>query len=276
MHWLWDNKEWLFSGIGVALLGWVYTKFSRPRASSSNAISASGGSSIVGSPIASGSHISQTVNITMRGAEQRSQQLGTDYSEKPSAHDVAAQLRSIPAFQRLEARKSYIGLHVRWPVTLSRLYDLPENHGRISKNHHTHTLIGDSPNGGPEITAHFNIERCQRLKISHTGALLDVSGTISFISDDSSKMALKEITIDFPEESFDALPVGSTLNATSDYRIGPDGTSIMILSERATARGSGPRPKRGWSIAFKSRYELAQFIGAGETEGFTFEGKEFL
>jgi hypothetical protein len=122
----------------------------------------------------------------------------------------------------------------------------------------------------------LNIDRYPRLKITHTGALLKVSGTISFISDDSSAMALKDISLDFPDESANVPSVAATPNTASDYRIGPGGTSIIILSERATARGSGPRPKRGWTIAFKSRYESAQFVDAGEGEGFTFEGKEFL
>jgi hypothetical protein len=39
---------------------------------------------------------------------------------------------------------------------------------------------------------------------------------------------------------------------------------------------SGPSPKIGARLAFKTRYETAQFVHAGEEEGFTFEGKEFL
>lgn len=61
-----------------------------------------------------------------------------------------------------------------------------------------------------------------------------------------------------------------------DYRIGPDGTLITMLTERSVQRGIGPKPKLGWSIVFKSRYEAADFVRAGEAEGFTFEGKQFL
>jgi hypothetical protein len=63
----------------------------------------------------------------------------------------------------------------------------------------------------------------------------------------------------------------------ADYRIGSDGTIITFLSERSTQRASGAsHPKVGSHIAFKSRHETAQFVRAGEAEGFTFEGKEFL
>jgi hypothetical protein len=62
----------------------------------------------------------------------------------------------------------------------------------------------------------------------------------------------------------------------ADYRIKPDGTVVVFLSERATKRALEPNPKIGARLAFKTRYETAQFVQAGESEGFTFEGKEFL
>ncbi len=62
----------------------------------------------------------------------------------------------------------------------------------------------------------------------------------------------------------------------ADYRIEPDGTIVVFVSERATKRASGANPKIGARLVFKTRYETEQFVGAGEEEGFTFEGKEFL
>jgi hypothetical protein len=62
----------------------------------------------------------------------------------------------------------------------------------------------------------------------------------------------------------------------ADYRIEPDGTVVVFLTERSTQRASGPKPKIGARLAFKTRYETAQFVRAGEAEGFTFDGKEFL
>jgi len=62
-----------------------------------------------------------------------------------------------------------------------------------------------------------------------------------------------------------------------DYRIGPDGTIVTFLSERATHRASrANRPKVGHSVAFKTRRDTAEYMHVGEAEGFTFEGKEFL
>jgi hypothetical protein len=62
----------------------------------------------------------------------------------------------------------------------------------------------------------------------------------------------------------------------ADYRIERGGTVVVFLSEAATKRAVGPNPKVGARLAFKTRQDTAQFVGAGESEGFTFEGKEFL
>lgn len=63
----------------------------------------------------------------------------------------------------------------------------------------------------------------------------------------------------------------------ADYRIEPDVTVVEFLSERSTQGTSGSaHPKVGARLAFKTVWDTAQFVRAGEAEGFTFEGKEFL
>ena len=62
----------------------------------------------------------------------------------------------------------------------------------------------------------------------------------------------------------------------ADYRIERDGTIVVFLSEKSTRRAAGPSPKVGARLAFKTGYDTAEFVRAGESEGFTFEGKEFL
>lgn len=77
---------------------------------------------------------------------------------------------------------------------------------------------------------------------------------------------------------FIVLVVVSWLEAfpMADYRIESDGTVITFLTQRATERASGPHPPIGARMAFKTRYDTAAFVRAGESEGYTFEGKEFL
>jgi hypothetical protein len=68
MHWILDNKEWLFSGIAVAVIaaviGVFYRRFvDRPSQSNSNVVSADRNGSVFASPQASGTNINQTINI---------------------------------------------------------------------------------------------------------------------------------------------------------------------------------------------------------------------
>ncbi len=63
---------------------------------------------------------------------------------------------------------------------------------------------------------------------------------------------------------------------TADYRIEPNGTVVVLRSVRATQRGRGPKPQQGARLAFRTRHDTAEFVRAGEAEGFTFEGREFL
>lgn len=61
-----------------------------------------------------------------------------------------------------------------------------------------------------------------------------------------------------------------------DYRIEDDAHTITLLSERATRRGTGPRPATGARLAFKTVDDVVKFIAAGKAEGFVFEGEESL
>jgi hypothetical protein len=52
--------------------------------------------------------------------------------------------------------------------------------------------------------------------------------------------------------------------------------SLCSLATKRTRRAVGPNPKVGARLAFKTRYDAAEFVRAGEAEGLTFEGKEVL
>jgi hypothetical protein len=140
MNWLWANKEWVFSGAGVAILGLFYGLFFRPRpAGNSGQVSADRNSSVLGSPVASGSNISQIVNI-VTAAPSSSPPPTKAYPEKPGPDEIHAQLESLPVFQRKAAKESYVGLKVRWPVTLVDLKELPPT--LRWKPEHSHTPGG--------------------------------------------------------------------------------------------------------------------------------------
>lgn len=50
---------------------------------------------------------------------------------------------------------------------------------------------------------------------------------------------------------------------------------IRADSDRAGSRPAGPSCK-GLTLAFKTGYDTAEFVVAGESQGYTFTGKELL
>ncbi|HEY3771179.1 MAG TPA: hypothetical protein VGN44_21075 [Candidatus Angelobacter sp.] len=61
-HWLIDNKQWLFSGVAVAAIGYVASIFQRKRESNNQKVSVKGDSISANSPSAIGHNVSQSVN----------------------------------------------------------------------------------------------------------------------------------------------------------------------------------------------------------------------
>lgn len=182
MNWFWANKEWLFSGIGVALLGGLYAYFSGAKRGGghSTVVSADRQSSVTGSPAATGSNISQIINIGVAGSADHSPSIAPHH-ENPTPPEIHAQLNSLPLFQREQARDSYRGLGVRWPVTLLSVDRLSEYDQRqTGENYRVLMMFADR---GDPIGAEVDIERFPRLKISHRGTPFQISGTISSISD---------------------------------------------------------------------------------------------
>jgi len=249
MHWLWNNKEWLFSGCGIAVLGLFYKAIVRRR---SAAVTPSPANSFNNSHIA---------NPPARMPSE------LPYSPRPTPDEIENQLASLPIFQRRTAKDSYVGLRVRWPVALFGLTELADSERRIFQTDATHCLqakFAASP--GCIVWANVNVNSFPRLKISHTDEPLQIWGTISNVSD-SGAVRLRDASVEFDEPP----DVG-----VADYRIERDGTTITFASERAVNRVSGPKPKQGWRLALRSKYEASQFVDAGESEGFSFDGKEFL
>jgi hypothetical protein len=81
--------------------------------------------------------------------------------------------------------------------------------------------------------------------------------------------------IDEAEKAANAL-TDATEARTPDYRIERDGKTVVLVSERATQRGSGPKPQQGARLAFKNAHDTLQFVRAAEAEGFLFEGKDIF
>jgi hypothetical protein len=196
MQWLWSNKEWLFSGIGVALVGLLFQVFVRGRVSRNSAVvSADRNSSVLGSPVASGSNITQVVNLGVLpgGPAQSQQELG--YPSTPTPVDIHNHLRGLPVYQRSLTKDSYVGLKVRWQVTFRNVQALPPT--LPFKTDDTHDLIAFyEPGAVGIIRARITIGSFPRLKIAHEGARMEIAGEIEYVSENGDTR-LKDVHIAF-------------------------------------------------------------------------------
>jgi hypothetical protein len=198
MKWIW--VQWVFSGIGVAVLGflgrWLFRRDGQSAAISANR------SSVVGSPVASGSNISQTVNLTTVNPAPTvnpALQIKGDYSEKPTPADIENQLDALPAFQRNKMKDDYVGLKVSWPVSVSSLFEVDEFIRKWRKVNYTHTILARyGMSVSQVISVDVDIERFPRLKFTHDGTRLRISGTISEVSS-TGNVTLKDVEIEFDE-----------------------------------------------------------------------------
>src|ERR1700722_6142110 len=190
---------WVFSGVGVALLGVLGRFLGRwfRREGQSAGLSASR-SNVTGSPVASGSNITQTVNfMTVTAPTASLAPAEGDYSETPTPADIETHLDSLPAFQRDRVKDSYVGLKVSWPAQLRSLFEKAPTYRRLTGSDVTHTLFARYKQArGPSILADIDIERFPRLKIAHDGTPLRISGTISAVSV-SGTVTLRDAEIKF-------------------------------------------------------------------------------
>jgi len=125
-RWLWANREWVFSGVGVLIVVWGIRflrqyiwpagKEAQPatQVASAAALVAASATGAVGSAIAAGSNISQVVNneIKLIAVSTRQKRIRS----KPTPADISKQLAKLPPMQRDKFRAHYQGLRVSWPV----------------------------------------------------------------------------------------------------------------------------------------------------------------
>src|SRR5271165_6260179 len=126
MRWIWNNKEWLFSGAAVAVIagaiGLFYRRFPRrPAPGGLNAVSADRNGSVIGSPQASGSNINQTIHIGDNFSLPQPGPITQPYSQRPSPDEIRENLEKLPVYQRALTKDSFLGLKVLWEVVFTNL-----------------------------------------------------------------------------------------------------------------------------------------------------------
>lgn len=210
MRWILDNKQWIFSGVGVFIIGGLLTmvvRFLRRRAartsrtsgdiSTVKASSVVERSSMVASPVATGSHISQNVIniVAQQTAAQKVVQKLDEYSPNPSPQEIYSQLNALPTFQQQTAAKNYAGIKVCWRGTFFAIDNVRTHIGYLQERDDgaTHFVIL-ATSIGSLIKVPVDIERFPRLKVTHARTPMEVRGTIVEIG---PAIELRDATLSF-------------------------------------------------------------------------------
>lgn len=192
MDWILANKEWVFSGVGVAIVGSFIALFFRRRtAGSTHNVSTVKARSMIGSPVATGSNISQNVSITL--ATPQSAQF-VEYSPRPAPREIFSQLSSLPVFQQADAAEAYKGIKVRWSAEFWTMEDIRLCFGYEPIGDTTHFVLLNAEKRSELIRVPVNIERIPRLKVTHRGTKMEVRGTIQEVK---ASILLKDATLSF-------------------------------------------------------------------------------
>jgi hypothetical protein len=153
IDWIMKNREWLFSGVGVAIIAGLIALIRyhfRKQATPSTAQSYSSPTGRTG----------RTAFPFDPGK----------YSPGPLPRMIASELNSAPPFQRSAKASSYTGLKVQWLTTLEFIQDLGDGKVDISLT---------DPRGHPWIYCNdIDISLYPQLKIAHAGTRIWVAGTI--------------------------------------------------------------------------------------------------
>ena len=216
MDWIWQNRTWLFDGIGatvvIGLLLWLFKRLFPPHANSKagNEAHALVGrdASFVASPIASGTHITQIIN--MAGAQNAQTASRLEFRSEPTPRDIFERIAVALPFDKERAAESYEGLGVRWRGRLSLVWTEGSSQG--ARN----VLLRPEESGHQSQAILFsaNVSEVPRLKIAGLLELLEVRGTINHIDEYGLVIRLKDVQIDFCETSRPApAPPGPALNA---------------------------------------------------------------
>lgn len=139
--WMIDNKEWLFSGIGLATIGAVYALVRRFifRKKKPNEV--------------------PPFNSTV-------------YKLRPYPKEIISEIDGTPPYQQEMKREFYVGLKFQWHVTL---YSARKNNDGLID-----LLLRDRGNY-PWVTCIVNPENYPELKVSHKNKKIIVAGEIQKI-----------------------------------------------------------------------------------------------
>lgn len=152
-----ENKEWLFSGIGVSILTAVFLLLR----------------SLV---LRRKNRLSYPINQEARqspDSQTTSQEKDTiGYSTHPTPKEIANEISKLAPFQQTAAENNYIGLKVRWDVSLSLVHLRDNNQVQLSCEFKGYSRY---------VEVETNLEDYPEIKIVKRGQIITVYGVIKGI-----------------------------------------------------------------------------------------------
>ena len=157
MHWLWANKEWIFSGAGITALAALVWAVRRAMPSfkrqSRGALSAP-----------------PPVDNPLMSTSQPGVAAAAAFSPSPTPFEISERLKALPPYQQHHAMTSYEGIAVSWPV---RFHGMDRSSGDFWTVHFTN---GDGLLKSRGVFAEVNLADAPRLKIAKSDDEMILNG----------------------------------------------------------------------------------------------------
>jgi hypothetical protein len=119
--WIIQNKEWLFSGIAVAGIGYIASLIFGRKKSTDQDVRGKIEGSMNSSPAAVGHIVTQTVTYNLAGTNPAPIQEKEKKATSPRPRDILKAIDSLPPFQRASAAQNYTGLKICWFTEFSSI-----------------------------------------------------------------------------------------------------------------------------------------------------------
>ena len=198
--------QWLFDGVGgavvVALGAWILRRAfkSADVPVTTVRVRASENASLVGSPVATGSNITQVVNLGL--ASPPNDELA-HYSPTPRPSDIKQRLRAMTPYERhlVSASSSYQGHRVAWPVEFLGV-SIPKDSETCRASFY-YRADNDKPWDYVIVFADVDLSKYPRLKSVFEGEQLSLAGTIESVDLDGNQITLKDVRITFSGNAAD-------------------------------------------------------------------------
>ena len=195
MNWLWENRTWLFSGVGVAALTalirfvrrlWVPAK----QPSRTAEIAAIENASLVDSPIAIGSNISQVIHVPSEAARPTAGISPT----QPTPEKIRSEIEGLPLYLQRDAEKNYVAVAVRWRVLLRHISR------QSSDNDICDVALSVPGEPGSVIFCEVRTSECPRLRSAKEETLIQVAGFIQEVRMAGLTIRLRDANLTFLDE----------------------------------------------------------------------------